>query len=83
MAKQTRRTTTRTTTRRRAKGSDIALPDEKTVRDTRTTVAVKPSKVSRKAKERIAPAAVDRRRQVIQTDEEMCADTCPPKRRRR
>jgi hypothetical protein len=53
------------------------------VRHTKATVSVKPPKVSRAQEERIAPAAVDRRRQVIQTDEEMCADTCPPKRRRK
>ena len=78
MAKQTRRTTTR-----RLRGSDIALPDEKTVRDTKATVGVKPPKVSRAQKERIAPAAIDRRRQVIQTDEEMNGGACPPKRRKR
>ena len=78
MAKQTRRTTTR-----RSRGSDIALPDEKTVRDTKTTVAVKPPKVSRAEKERIAPTAIDRRKQVIQTEEEMNGGACAPRRRKR
>ncbi len=82
MAKQMKRATSRAATRGRRK-SDIGLPDEKSVRDTNATVAVKPPKVSRKQKERIAPAAVDRRRQVIQTDEEMNGGACPPKRRRR
>jgi len=58
MAKQRRGATVRTKTRR-PRGSDIALPDEKTIRDTKSTVAVKGPKVSRKQKERIAPAAVD------------------------
>ena len=79
MARQTKRTTTR----RRSRGSDIALPDEKSVRPTGATVKVKPAKVSRNDEERIAPAAVDRRRQVIQTDEEMNGGACPPKRRKR
>jgi hypothetical protein len=78
MARQTRRTTTR-----RKRGSDIALPHEKTVRDTKATVVVKPPKVSRATEERIAPAAVDRRRQVIQTDEEMNGGACPPRSRKK
>ena len=80
MAKQVNRSTART----RAK-SPIAMPDEKSVRNTGATVPVKPPKVSRREEERIAPAAVDRRRQVIQTDEEMRdGDACaPPKRMKR
>jgi hypothetical protein len=79
MAKLTRRTNTR-----RTRKSPIALPDEKSVRDTNATVAVKPPKISRKAQERIAPVAVDRRRQVIQTDEEINDGACcPPAKRAR
>jgi hypothetical protein len=79
MAKQTRRTNTR-----RRRSSPIALPDEKSVRATDKTIGVKTSKVSRAREERIAPAAVDRRRQVIQTDEEMCeTNACAPRARKR
>lgn len=77
MAKQLKRTS------RRGRGkSPIALPDEKSVRNTGATVGVNPPKVSRKQKERIASAAIDRRRQVIQTDEEKCEEACPPAKRK-
>jgi hypothetical protein len=79
MAKQVKRTT-----RRGSAKSRIALPNEKSVRDTAATLPVKPPKVSRREEERIAPAAVDRRRQVIQTEEEMRGgDACPPAKRAR
>jgi hypothetical protein len=78
MAKQVKRTSQRS--RRK---SSIALPDEKSVRKTGASVGVNPPKVSRKQKERIAAAALDRRRQVIQTDEEKCEEACPPAKRKR
>lgn len=72
----------RTTPRTRGAGS-IALPDEKRIKSTSETIPVENPKVAREAKERIAPVAVDRRRQVIQTSDELNEGECPPAKRRR
>jgi hypothetical protein len=42
------------------------LPGEKTVRETRKTVGVKPARVGRAAKAPMDPNAIDRRRQIIE-----------------
>jgi hypothetical protein len=42
------------------------LPGEKSVRETRKTVGVKPARVGRTAKAPMDPSAIDRRRQIIE-----------------
>ena len=53
----------------RGSRSPIQLPDEKSVRPTGKTLPVKPVRRSRKANEPLAAPALDRRRQIVGTDE--------------
>ena len=49
--------------------SSIKLPNEKAVKPTGQSLPVKPVRRSRKATEPLAASAVDRRRQIVGTDE--------------
>jgi hypothetical protein len=49
--------------------TDIQLPDEKSVKPTDRTLPVKPPKRARKPERPTAAPAVDRRRQIVGTDE--------------
>lgn len=59
----------RTATKRPAGKTSLQLPGEKAVKKTKRTLPVEPARPSPGEQEPVAPQAVDRRRQIVGTDD--------------